>query len=113
VDVERVGQLEQSCWRWVCTPGELQWLDSLPVARQPENLAFIFSAKECLYKCQFSLSRQWVDFQDVVVEPTSGADAFEARFVTDVGRVFRKRTRLAGRYRVGLGYVITGMCLPA
>lgn len=68
LDVEIVEQVTRDLWPRICTPEEGVWLAS---HREPERrrwAALIFSAKEAFYKCQYGLTRQWLDFHDVIVD---------------------------------------------
>jgi len=69
IDCEVVDSVNEELWSRICTPAELARLASLPAAERPRQAALIFAAKEAFYKCQFPLTRRWVGFEDVVVEP--------------------------------------------
>jgi 4'-phosphopantetheinyl transferase EntD len=107
LDLERLGPFEEGVIKLVCTAPELEWVRSLPGARRPMAVSLLFSAKECFYKCQFSLTRRWLDFHDVDIrvfpedkefEPTGPACSVSA------GVAFSR-----GRYLVSDGYIITGL----
>jgi 4'-phosphopantetheinyl transferase EntD len=53
----------------ICTPGELAWLDTLPLAEQGSAATLIFCAKEAFYKCQYPGTLEWLGFKDVEVHP--------------------------------------------
>ena len=113
LDVEVTGKLSSDCWRLICTKQELSWISSLPFDRAQKNAALVFSAKECLYKCQHSISKRWVDFHDVMITINPDGGEFEATFLVNVGAFFKRGTSVSGRYFFDRGYVFTGMSIPS
>lgn len=111
-DVEATGRLSSDCWRLICTYRELSWIDSLSFDNAQKNATVIFSAKECLYKCQHAISKQWLDFKDVMITVNHDAGEFEATFLIDVGTFFKKGTSVRGKYFFCRGYVFTGISIP-
>ncbi len=51
--------------RLVATPAEAAWFAALSEDQRARGAALLFSAKEALYKCQFKLTRERLDFDDV------------------------------------------------
>ena len=111
LDVECVRKLERDCWKQICTQQELSWINSLPINDQEKFIFLIFSAKECLYKCQYIISKQWLNFYDVAISLKPDIGEFEAKFLVSVGSFFTKRTCLKGKYLFNCDYVFTGMAL--
>jgi 4'-phosphopantetheinyl transferase EntD len=111
LDIERTGELPEDCWKQVLTPPERCWLDSLPPAEQAGYVALIFSAKECLYKCQYPISKQWLDFHDLTisVDPRFGEFAVTAN--APPRSLVNEIAPLEGKYLFDRGYVLTGMTL--
>jgi 4'-phosphopantetheinyl transferase EntD len=70
VDCEIVESVDEELWSRICTPTEQARLARVPVAERGRQAALIFAAKEAFYKCQFPVSREWVGFEDVEIEPT-------------------------------------------
>jgi 4'-phosphopantetheinyl transferase EntD len=70
VDCEIIESVDEELWTRICTPTEQARLARVPVAERDRQAALIFAAKEAFYKCQFPVSRQWVGFEDVDIEPT-------------------------------------------
>lgn len=112
LDVELTWRLSRDCWRQICTRSELAWIDSLPSDKRQENVALLFSAKECLYKCQHPISRTWLDFHDVAVTIDPETCEFNATLLANVGSSFKRGTCFRGRYSFCHGYVLTGMSMP-
>lgn len=112
LDVERVGKLGSDYWRRICTRQELSRIGSLSHDRAQKNATLIFSAKECLYKCQHAISKRWLDFHDVLITVNPDIGEFEATFLVSVGSFFKRGTYLRGKYFFWHGYVFTGMSIP-
>jgi len=73
LDAEVVCDLKQALWPRICVPSEIQWLESIPAADRQAAASLIFSAKEAFYKCQFPLTRERLNFDDLCVQP-AGTD---------------------------------------
>jgi 4'-phosphopantetheinyl transferase EntD len=114
LDMEIVGRVTPEIWPYICTAEETAWLAGLGEPEQSRCAALIFSAKETFYKCQYGVTRQWLEFDDVVLDLLSpGASA--GRFA------LRPRRRIAlpeqdmpsGRFEFRGSLVVTGMALDA
>jgi 4'-phosphopantetheinyl transferase EntD len=69
IDCEVIDSVDEDLWSRICTPVELERLAGLPAGERGRQASLIFAAKEAFYKCQFPLTREWVGFEDVVIEP--------------------------------------------
>jgi 4'-phosphopantetheinyl transferase EntD len=69
LDCEVVDAVGEELWSQICTASEIERLAQLPPPERGRQAALIFAAKEAFYKCQFPLTRAWVGFEDVVIEP--------------------------------------------
>jgi len=69
LDCEVIDSVDEELWSRICIPAEIERLAQLPPGERGRQAALIFAAKEALYKCQFPLTRQWVGFEDVLIEP--------------------------------------------
>ncbi len=67
IDCEVVGHVSAEIWPTICGATECKWLESLPARERPAAVTLIFSAKEAFYKCQYALTREWLDFKDLYV----------------------------------------------
>ena len=112
LDVELTRNLSRDCWRQICTRSELAWINSLPTDRRQENVALLFSAKECLYKCQHQISRTWLDFHDVAITINPDTGEFNATLLVNAGSSFKRGTCFRGKYLFCRCYVFTGMSMP-
>jgi 4'-phosphopantetheinyl transferase EntD len=70
LDCEIIESVDEELWSRICTPTEQARLARVPAVERGRQAALIFAAKEAFYKCQFPVSRQWVGFEDVDIEPT-------------------------------------------
>ncbi len=108
IDLEPATPLKQSVVNRVCTPSELQWLSN---ASDPALSAkLVFSAKEAVYKCQYSVTNQVLGFHAVSLDLGDGL--FTAVFQRDVAG-FRRGDHLSGRYIIEDGVVATACALSA
>ena len=67
IDSEIVGAVSSELWEYMFTSEERDWLNSLHGSRPEFMATLLFSAKEAFYKCQYKLTHQWVDFNDIYV----------------------------------------------
>ena len=72
LDSEVAGEVGEHLWAAVCLPQELAWLDALAREDRAAAATLLFSAKEALYKCQYPLFAQRLDFHDCRLPPSSG-----------------------------------------
>ena len=100
VDLDVVSRFDPSLDRLVLTPRERQLGLWLPL---------VFSAKESVYKAQYPLARQWLDFADL--ELTVEPGRFEARLRRAAGP-FAAGHVFAGRWREAAGLVVTAVLCP-
>lgn len=110
VDAERRGAVHRRLWRQIATPPEIQWLGTLPAARAADMATLLFSAKEAFFKCQFPLTREWLNFSDVSVSVESGA----LRIAPARPLALQALTPApwAGRYALRDALVVAGFGLP-
>jgi 4'-phosphopantetheinyl transferase EntD len=108
IDLEPATALKRSVMDRVCTPSELRWLSN---ASEPALLAkVVFSAKEAVYKCQYSLTREFLGFHALSLD--LGDALFTAVFQQEVGE-FRRGDRISGRYIIANGVVATACAMGA
>jgi 4'-phosphopantetheinyl transferase EntD len=115
VDCESVGAVDAELWSRICHPVELARLAQLEVSLQQRQAALIFAAKEAFYKCQYPLTKQWVGFEDVVIEPAAWpADwgAFRVLPQKPLGLDAALVTALPGRFLFRNPWAIAGIAVP-
>lgn len=114
LDMEVVGRVMPEIWPIICTPEEMAWLAAL---REPERgrcAALIFSAKESFYKCQYSVTRQWLEFDDVALDlppRDAGAGCFALRPRRRIALLEHDPMPWTGRFEFHGSIVVTGMVL--
>lgn len=116
VDVEPDTVLKASLFGSVLTPEEVTTLDRVDEPLRGLLGKLVFSAKECAYKAQYTLSRTFYGFHGMRVELPwlDGAAAlpdegeFSAIFLRDAGP-FAVGDALHGRYVRAHGYLMTGV----
>jgi 4'-phosphopantetheinyl transferase EntD len=109
LDVERAGSVGPHLWRRIFVPAELAALQAYDAPRAAEQATLMFSAKEAFYKCQHTLTGQWLGFSDIAVSVEEG------RFRIAANRPLRisdlHEGPWTGRYRLEKELVITGVCI--
>ncbi len=111
IDAELASSVHRGLWRQIATPEELQWLEGLPKSRAGSMACVVFSAKEAFFKCQFPLTREWVDFSDVTVRVERGGFRIAPRKALALHALVP--APWAGRYALEDPLVVTGVSLPA
>lgn len=111
LDVERIRKLDRDSSKLILTGQELSWLDSLGGEEQCVNLALVFSAKECVYKCLYQLERNWLEFHDMEISVMQGVGEFTAELLKGAGSRYGVDCRLVGKYAVNGDFVFTGLAL--
>jgi len=117
LDAERaIASSREEVMRLVATTTEAQWLAGLDEAERALGSALVFSAKEALYKCQFPVTRQMLDFHDVelALEPSptlSGAGDLTAAFRP--GKRAACLPLVTARYAIAGDLVVTAAFLAA
>ena len=72
LDAEARDSVGPPLWRRICTPDERRHLHTLSQSEAITLATLIFSAKEAFYKCQYPLTRQWLNFADLGVRFDGG-----------------------------------------
>lgn len=111
LDIERVREVSPRCVNYICSPPERERWGRTFFTKQPEMAALVFSAKECFYKCQYPVSRQWLGFKAVEIFIERDTRTFEVSILQDIGEIFEKGERFRGKYAFHRGYVFTGMVM--
>jgi 4'-phosphopantetheinyl transferase EntD len=109
IDVEDATDLDEELFDRICTPNELTWLES----KHPSNHGLLgkllFSAKECVYKCRYPMTGEFLGFADVEIEPDLVEGSFAARIVGRENDGWPDDSRVHARWRVAEKKVITTM----
>lgn len=97
LDMEVASPLESALWPEICTMPEMHWLASLGPSQRGHFAKLLFSAKEAVYKAQYQVSRQMLEFHDLCLSMDLTNHRFEAQLKTDVAGL-RTGAVLAGRF---------------
>jgi 4'-phosphopantetheinyl transferase EntD len=114
IDCEVVGHVSTEIWSTICGTEELKWVESLMAAERPAAVALIFAAKEAFYKCQYSLTAEWLDFKDLQIQvdawghSTASFKIYPCRPLAVAGLV---SLPLAGAYLFQDGFVIAAVAM--
>lgn len=110
VDVEPAEPLPEGLTEIICDRSEIDWLESLPSAERGLWARVLFSAKEAVFKLQFSLSGRMLEFDALSVRINRAAGAFVATFHTDAAP-FEIDDELTGRVSIREGHIGCGVVL--
>jgi 4'-phosphopantetheinyl transferase EntD len=115
IDCEVIESVDEELWSRICTPTEQDRLARLPPSERGRQAALMFAAKEAFYKCQFPITREWVGFEDVVIEPVEWPVSAGSLHIIpqktlplEAGVV----AALIGRFQFRDPWVITGIAAP-
>jgi 4'-phosphopantetheinyl transferase EntD len=111
LDVEPKDGLPRDVRRRVLTSDELAWIESAPTHEADLLGKIVFSAKECVYKCQYAVTRAWLDFHDLEIELPDDRSGFVATVRKDGIAALPPGTRLRGRIELDSRHVFCGMTL--
>ena len=107
IDIEPDEPIEESLWKYVAVDSELAWIEE--ESRDPGRLVrFIFCAKEAFYKCQYPITKRFLDFHAarLVAFPIHGQ--FELELLQPV-RDYALGARFQGRVNASEGYIRVAM----
>jgi len=108
LDVERDAPLAHGVARRILTAEDDAMLAELPEHERAFAGKLVFSAKECAYKCQYSLTKTYLGFDAMWIELHLARGAFVAHFRREVGE-FAEGAQLLGRFARGDGLVMTAV----
>jgi 4'-phosphopantetheinyl transferase EntD len=116
LDSEMIGAPTPDIWPSICRAEELNWVQTLPAGERPAAVTLLFSAKEALYKCQYPLAGEWLDFHDVRIA-VHGWGRTDGTFAAGAERSLRfaryAALPIAGRYVFHEQFVSAGVWVPA
>jgi 4'-phosphopantetheinyl transferase EntD len=109
LDVEPAQSVKPQLWRRICTAQELALLRAQDEPSALAAATLIFSAKEAFYKCQYTLTQEWLGFADISI--TIDADRFTVAATRSLRIAALTAAPWHGRYRHEAGRVVTGVCI--
>lgn len=99
LDVERRGRVDEDLVPRIFTRREHERYRGFAPDARDLFATLTFSAKEAYYKCQFFLTRRWLDFTDVELDVAFDPDAAEGSFAVRTP-VFDITLAMSGRYAI-------------
>jgi len=109
LDAEPEFSVQPHLWPRICTPREFAMLQTLDEQAAVGAATLIFSAKEAFYKCQYTLTGQWLGFADLSVVIEAGRFTIEPAQALQIADLVS--APWPGRYLHEAGRVITGLCI--
>jgi 4'-phosphopantetheinyl transferase EntD len=109
LDVETLQEIEPAVRDLILTPTELAWLHEQAPGHQADLVVTFFCAKEAYYKCQYPVTRQYLDFADVEVDLFPDHGRFVARTREPLPGVPSSVASLEGRFAFEDGRVLCGV----
>ncbi len=109
LDAEPHDSVKPHLWRRICCPEELATLQAQEAAQALAAATLIFSAKEAFYKCQHTLTGEWLGFTDIAVKIES--DHFSVRSTRSLQIAHLLPEPWRGGYLREQGLVIAGFCI--
>jgi 4'-phosphopantetheinyl transferase EntD len=116
IDSELIASVHEELWPRICTEPELTRLQSLSPGRRGRAAALIFAAKEAFYKCQYPITGEWLEFEDIEIEsPDFGSELgdFMVRPRRSLVISTRAGQALHGKFRVHGALLTCGVALGA
>ncbi len=113
LDVETPDPLPAEDWTAILAAGERDWIDGRPAPERGGLAKLLFCAKESVFKCQFPVTRRYLDFTDVQVVLSMDTNTFTASPVAPEHSGASVLGQLRGRYRVDPRAVVSGAILPS
>jgi 4'-phosphopantetheinyl transferase EntD len=110
IDVEAREAMPPELVPEICGPEEQNWFKGLPIGDRGDYATLIFSAKECAYKCQHTLSGRLLDFTALTICIDPPSSQFTARF-NHSAAPFLAGHELVGRYRMDAHHIVTAIAL--
>ena len=103
-----LGREYSDSWTQIFTIEEMEWLNCLPQSERVGMLAVMFSAKEAFYKCQYSVTRQVMDFNAATVRPDCQCFVIEPR-----DPPLRNRRQYQGRFALWGEFALATLVMTA
>ena len=111
VDSETIASVHEELWPRILGARERACLGRLAAPARATVAALMFAAKEAFYKCQFALTAEWLEFEDVHIESAHWTQPFGC-FSVQPQRPLRLQQLaqdVAGQFRVHPPYVTCGV----
>ncbi|MEJ6404879.1 4'-phosphopantetheinyl transferase family protein [Yoonia sp. 2307UL14-13] len=111
IDVEPYRPLKDDLIDLICTDAERSSISAALSVVPAVAARVIFCAKEAVYKAQYPITKQIINFNDLAVFSASPGIQFMAEFNRRVGQ-FPAGYRLGGSLFIDANFVLTGVVFP-
>lgn len=95
IDLERISRMSWSYAPRIATARERRWLEA--AADRARALTLLFSAKEAWFKCQYPVTRRFLDFDEAEITPAEDGMSFRVESTKGTGAL-DPRGRAHGRF---------------
>jgi len=107
IDAELIGRVDRELWTYIFTDREIDWLSDLTAEDQTTMATVLFSAKEAFFKCQYPITRKWLEFKDANLQITRN------EFIVHIeSHLLNREEELRGQFVLDGQLVITGIAYP-
>jgi len=113
-DVEIASRVSSELYSQFCTVDELKRLTALPRSIANLQATLLFSAKEAFYKCQYPVTGQWLDFQDIAVVFVAETSQKGSFTISPCRTLVLEESYLSpwrGRFAFSEAFVVAGIAL--
>jgi len=113
-DVEISSRVSSDLYGQFCTADELKLLSALPRSIANLQATLLFSAKEAFYKCQYPVTGQWLDFQDIAVVFVAETSQKGSFTISPCRTLVLEESYLSpwrGRFAFSEAFVVAGIAL--
>lgn len=98
LDVEQGDPLKPELIHLVCTERERRWLDAQSEGERYRLAKLIFCAKESAYKCQYTITKTFVDFRQAELYLDLDSKRYRAVITKDLGPRFPVNLSISGQF---------------
>jgi 4'-phosphopantetheinyl transferase EntD len=113
LDLEEDTPLEPDLEAMICTTTERSWLDPFSPPERGLLGKVIFCAKEAFYKCQYPISRTFLDFSEVTLSIDLAQGTFRIADLSRAGAPWDRLRDVTGQFRRQNGLVIATAMLAS
>jgi 4'-phosphopantetheinyl transferase EntD len=107
IDLEIDAPLESDLQALICTSAERRWLDRYRSADRGLAAKILFSAKEAFYKCQYVVTKQFLEFTEVGFSVDLQSGSFLVSELARAGEEWDRVRRASGKIRRSDGVIAT------
>jgi 4'-phosphopantetheinyl transferase EntD len=108
LDVELASPLEETLHSLVCTAQERRWLSAYPLGERNTYAKILFSVKEAAFKCQFPLTRQFIEYCQAEIVLDFEQLSFRVAVPHKRPEVSLVCAKIRGRFEVRNGFIFSG-----